>query len=32
MSGKFCINLTCSTDNTDRATVAYSRERRSRIG
>jgi hypothetical protein len=23
MSGKFCINLTCSTDNTDRATVAF---------
>lgn len=23
MAGKFCINLTCSTDNTDRATVAF---------
>ena len=23
MSGKFCINLTCSTDNTDLATVAF---------
>lgn len=23
MAGKFCINLTCSTDNTDRSTVAF---------
>ena len=23
MAGKFCINLTCSTDNADRATVAF---------
>lgn len=23
MSKKFCVNLTCSTDNTDKATVAF---------
>ncbi len=22
-TGKFCVNLTCSTDNTDKATVAF---------
>ena len=23
MPGKFCVNLTCANDNTDKATVAF---------